>query len=255
MKLSINPVLRITLEILALACLIFLLMKGCQHGRSQQLAIDNANAHYDSATKVLSQIKEDTAINNQQFNNTIGVLTAQYENLQQQKNESDAEADKLREENKQLITRYKAGYKDTNNVYVPTDFVTDCKHCFTNLEKETALLDTCRILAKRSDSIWLWKVTAFNKQLKKVQDQNNALTATLQDCINIGKATDKKLAPRSKVFMSIAAMWPNRLLPGGLGCGLIYQDKMSRQIGIMYFATNLGPLQTVHLNLPLSFKR
>lgn len=144
--------------------------------------------------------------------------------------------------------------KDTTFTKVPNEFVNDCHDCFTELEggqQKVKLylsqLDSVKAEAQR-------KFILQQNRINQLDKQNTQLAGTLQDCIEISKTAEKKLAPHGQLFFSWSVLWVP-YTPTMAGMGLMYQSKRKLQIGVRGMFGNYGSGFETEVNMPLSSKR
>jgi hypothetical protein len=256
MILKIHPAIA-TILIAGIIILLFLLVKGCKQSKLRLQVNERSVLITDSISKVLIQLKKDSAENEKKYNDTLEFINGQYALAQEQKLRYADQLDNAKDTIKKLIAKYKSGkYTDTAEVVVPHEFVADCQDCFSRLERQSTTLEFYERAVFKADSIIMVKDKNYQNRIKKVEQERDGAFKLAETSNEEHKKSISKLAPRRLVLFSwnvLSNPWPC-----AVGIGGIYQDKRNRQFGVKKYIGNIPNAKKaweLEVNMPLSFKK
>lgn len=158
------------------------------------------------------------------------------------------------------ITALRAKYqpvqpsKDTSITTVQNSYIENCADCFAELSNGQEKVKQYMAQIDNLNKAYQSKINLQQNRINQLDKQNTQLAGTLQDCIEISKAAEKKLSPHGQLFFSWSVLWVP-LLPKMAGVGLMYQNKYRLQVGIRGMFGQYGNGFETEVNMPLSFKR
>lgn len=157
------------------------------------------------------------------------------------------------------ITTLKARYqpvepsKDTSITTVSNEYIENCAGCFAELSNGQEKVKQYMAQIDNLNQSYQSKINLQQNRINQLDKQNTQLAGTLQDCIEISKTAEKKLAPHGQLFFSWSVLWMP--LPTMAGMGVMYQSKRKLQIGVRGMFGNYGSGFETEVNMPLSLKR
>lgn len=141
---------------------------------------------------------------------------------------------------------------DTSTTTVPNEYLQDCEECYLSLRNGKLLIISYRDSVKSLQKEYKNKSKLDSNQISVLKKQNDDLSATIHDVINIASNSNK---PKGVLYISLSTIFFNTALPGGVGGGLMYQDKHKRGFELKCYGTNKGPIYTGGITFPLSFRK
>jgi len=145
------------------------------------------------------------------------------------------------------------GPSDTNSILVPSEYVSDCEGCFTELANGRRLVFAYKTSADSLAGALKDKNRTDSLRIKDLTAQTASLRVTLQDAIETGKKMANE--PQPKVLLSLSTLLINSNWPNAIGLGLGYQDRYNRIFAVKYFGGEYGSVKQVDIFMPLSFKK
>jgi hypothetical protein len=240
--------------LIALGVLLFASMRGCHQGQSAvaaSIAFGRANDSLINVTKILRVVIDSTKKGYQDSLDFVnGQLALKNNQLVSTKYSLDSADQRITA----LIDKHKdiQPNKDTTVTIVPNNFITECHECFTELKGGQ---EKVKLYISQLDSVKQVTQNKLNLQqnrINQLDQQNIQLSGTLQDCLEISKTAQKKLAPHGMLYFSWNLLWQT-YWPHGFGMGLIYRNKYNVEWGGKYYFTNSGSMVETEVNLPLTF--
>lgn len=144
--------------------------------------------------------------------------------------------------------------KDTSITTVSNDYIERCAECFTELQSGQELVKRYKAEKDNQAIILNSKINGQDLTITKLEKLNGQLQSNLNNLVSVAKSNNKKLEPRRTLYFSMSAISINSIVPTGIGGGGLYQDKRKRIFGFNYYITNSGPVYSIQLSMPLSFK-
>lgn len=160
-------------------------------------------------------------------------------------------------QNRKLVYKYKNQNRisDTGTILVPPDFVDDCKDCFTQLEKTTDSIDQYRYQANQMQVLYISQTQIDSQQIAECQAQKLRINKDYNTLRMAIEVNSKSLEPRRKLKIGIAGSFNNKLMPNGIGPGLMYEDKKDRNFGFKPIFGTGEPLYIVDIFVPFSLRK
>jgi hypothetical protein len=238
--------------------LIFALFRGCQAAKNSKDNISSLKASNDSLKTLNKETKEQWALSDKAHADSLEFERGQRTLAENQYERTSLELDKERAINKKLIEKYKYHqYADTGMVMTPSEFVNDCKDCFTQLER------TDNLTFKLRKEVTDWN-NKYNKETKRLEDRLIQIKEERDGYYNkvdsLTKIQSKSIAqikPTGRLYFSWGVLWSP--LPIAAGGGIMYQTPrniifgLKGYYGVTKSMSNKTTIETT-INFPLSFK-
>lgn len=255
MNLKIHPLLGAAV-ILGICLLIFTLIKGCNNAESDKEVIsllEEKNALLDKKNQALElaslQSKKD-------FQDSLEFVNDQLSLKEAQKEATEEKLDAANTRINDLLKRYTPVVpSDTGTTMVPNDYIADCSDCFGELGREQKLVNQYRKEIDEKDAFADKITVIYNKRIDQLEHEKQQSNKLANDYKEVAQMAIKKADPRRIVYLSLAGITINSILPNGVGGGLKYQDKKKRIFGVKVIGSNVGTIYEGELSLPLSFRR
>ncbi|HZI69679.1 MAG TPA: hypothetical protein VFD60_00815 [Nitrososphaeraceae archaeon] len=255
MTLQIKPWLKYA-TLIALGILLIASIRGCHQGQASVAAAEKWHRSTDSlnnVTKILKVIIDSTK---KSYQDSLDFVNGQ---LALAKNQLIA-TKYLLDSADSRITALRGRYRpiqpnaDTSITTVPNDYIANCADCFTELSNGQAKVKQYMGQIDDLNKSYQSKINLQQNRINQLDQQNAQLSGTLQDCLEVSKAAEKKLAPHGQLFFSWSVLWVP-YIPTMAGVGLMYQNKYKLQIGVRGMFGRYGNGFETEVNMPLSLKR
>lgn len=258
MSFKIHPILVAAL-LCAIGILLFALIRGCNKGKNVQNDYINLAVINDSLRMTLELDSINALESKARFQDSLDFERGQNALLEEQKDRTQVELNSQLQVNKALIKKHQLyEYTDTSTspyksiVVVPTEFVEDCKGCFTNLTKTTNLADKYEVdlknLKKSNDNI----EKKYQKRLTEVEAERNIFRNKVGSLAKQQDSVLEKLKPHGKLYLSWGVIWGP--WPKMAGAGIMYQNKRNLLWGAKWYYGSNGQMVETTINFPLSLR-
>jgi hypothetical protein len=252
MKLQIHPLIG-TLLIAGILILVFLLIRGCNQSKLQVSKAAKLDSLNNILLHVVSNDKLVTDSTKNAFHDSLEFVNGQLALANEQKLRTEAELQDVIKSNKVLIEKHRlAQYADTTAVTVPSEYITDCEGCFTNLEKTTTLvnryktdINTMEAKQREQNKIYQKRFKELDAEKLGFYNKINTLAKASQDAID-------QLKPHGRLYLTWGVLW--RPWPVAAGGGLMYQNKRNLIWGINCYYGQNGTTVETNIHFPLSLK-
>lgn len=255
MTLKIKP-WKIYATLIALGILLFASIRGCHQGQASVAVAEKWHRSTDSLSNVTKILKVTIDSTKKSYQDSLDFVNGQLALRNNQLVSTKYSLDSADQRITVLLNKYQPiqANVDTNVTLVPNPYIEECSQCFAELSNGQQKV---KLYLSQLDSVKQVTQNKLNLQQNRINqlDQQNAqLSGTLQDCLEVSKAAEKKLAPQGQLFFSWSVLWVP-YLPTMAGIGLMYQNKYRLQIGLRGMFGRYGNGFETEVNMPLSLKR
>lgn len=252
MTLQIKPWLKYA-TLIALGILLIASIRGCHQGQASVAAAEKWHRSTDSLSNVTKILKVVIDSTKKSYQDSLDFVNGQLALRNNQLVSTKYSLDSADQRISVLLNKYQPiqANVDTNVTLVPNPYIEECSQCFAELSNGQQKV---KLYLSQLDSVKQVTQNKLNLQQNRINqlDQQNAqLSGTLQDCLEVSKAAEKKLAPHGMLYFSWNLLW--QPYPRAFGAGLIYRNKWNVEWGAKYYFTYWGNMVETEVNLPLTF--
>lgn len=256
MTIQIKQPWKVYAVLIALGIILFASIRGCHQGQASVAVAEKWHRSTDSLSNVTKILKVVIDSTKKSYQDSLDFVNGQLALKNNQLVYTKYSLDSADQRITILINKYKdiQPATDTSVTTVPNEYVNECHDCFTELKGGQAKV---KLYLSQLDSVKQVTQTKLNLQqnrINQLNQQNTQLAGTLQDCLEVSKAAEKKLAPHGQLFFSWSVLWVP-YIPTMAGVGLMYQNKYKLQIGVRGMFGRYGNGFETEVNMPLSLKR
>jgi hypothetical protein len=249
--------IRLALAGLLVIFLLILAIKGCYNNRAAIASYKKNQHELDSLTDDYLKTAQWWNEQKNRYTTALQLANGQIEIYQNREQSYRDSLDKASNQISILLAKHTPikPNTDTSITVVPSEYVSDCEICFTQLQNGRDLVIRANNQRDSLDQSYKSKINIQANRINELGQQNKNLQATLTDAFSIAKKEEQKFAPRRILYFSPSILIWNGPLPRGIGVGFLYQDKQKRIVGAHVYGSEIGALYEANVALPLSFKR
>jgi hypothetical protein len=255
MTIKLHPAI-IVLILIGVGVLLFALFKGCKNGSELKTKLNISQSQLDSVTLKQERDSMASVQHEKDYKDSLQFANGQLDLTQSRLETTQTQLLASGNNAAEWKRKYESVRPEINTTtLVPNEFINDCHDCFDSLDYKNRLIGVYVGQVKEANIAHEKKEKLQENRIMQVISERDTAIKRTQEATSLAKKYHDALEPKGVVYLTIAAISIQSILPNGIGAGIKYKDKRDKLYGAKVFGSNVGTIYEGELSLPLSSRR